>query len=137
MIPPHAPAPTPDADGDHDASDPRPPPSRRYRVLMCVEAPLAGLVGMSCRDFARLTVAAQDRPLRSGERLRRRLHGVMCTVCRGFAAQFDTLNELLRETSAEPPPAAVVPPGDSDAQARIAARVRAALNAPETPEPGP
>lgn len=134
MIPPAEPS--PDADGDHHASDPRPPPPRCYRVLMCVEAPLTGLIGMSCRDFARLTIAAQDRPLRRSERLRRRMHGVMCTICRGFAAQFDTLNELLRETAAEQPPAAIVPPGDSEARARIAARVRAAIKAPGTHENG-
>ena len=122
MTPPDAPeSRPPDAD-----VDPRPRPPRRYRALMRVEAPLAGLVGMSCRDFARLTVAALDRPLRPGERARRRLHGVMCTVCRGFASQLETLNQLLRETAEEPPPSALAPPDDTTTRTRIAARVRAA-----------
>lgn len=116
-----------------DSSDPRPPPRRSYRILIRAEGPLLNLAGMTCRDFARLAVTRMDRPLTTREAIRFRFHGIACTVCRRFAAQFETLNELLRETAAEPPPEELASPPEDDAPARIAAAVRAAVkNTPET-----
>jgi hypothetical protein len=109
-----------------DHSDPRPPPRLSYRVLTRAEGPLLNLVGMTCRDFASLTVTRMDRPLTTRETIRLRFHGIACSICRRFAAQFETLNELLRETAAEPPPEELAPPPEDDAPARIAAAVRAA-----------
>lgn len=100
----------------------RPPPSPIYRAIQVVEAPFAGLAGMTCRDFARLTVTRLDRPLTAGEALRHRFHGALCGLCTRFASQFETLNELTRTLETDIPP----PEPDDAAAARIAAAVRAA-----------
>ena len=105
--------------------DPRPPPPRAYRLAQRVEAPLASLVGLSCREFARLAVARLDRELTPGEALRHRLHGAMCGLCARFAAQFSLINELSREIETETTPDAAADPA---ALARIAAAVRAAAD---------
>lgn len=106
------------------SGDPRPAPPALYRALQTVEAPLAGLAGLTCREFARLTVARLDRPLTAGEAVRHSLHGTMCRLCNRFAHQFTAINDLARELEAEssPPPATIPDP----AAARIATAVRAA-----------
>lgn len=109
---------TPSPSGD----DPRPRPPRRYRVIQRVEGPVLSLVGLGCRDFARLTVARQDRPLTTSETLRLRLHGAMCGVCSRFAEQFSRLAGLYHEVEAE---AAATEP--DPAAARIAEQVRAKI----------
>jgi hypothetical protein len=81
--------------------DPRPPPPARYRLIMRVEAPVNRLLGMSCRHFAGLAVARLDRPLSLGERLRYRMHGRLCSLCRGFSGQLQVLAELSRELEEE------------------------------------
>ena len=98
----------------------RPPPPAIYRAIQVVEAPIANLAGMSCRDFARLTVTRMDRPLTSTETLRHRFHGAMCGLCGKFAAQFESLSELTRTLETDIPP----PSPDEAAAARIAAAVR-------------
>jgi hypothetical protein len=114
--------PTP-PEGDRD---PRPAPPRAYRVIQSLEAPLSDLMGLSCREFARLTVTRLDRPLTASEALRHRFHGTLCGICARFATQFSFLNDLTREIETEdnaPPP----PPSDRAAAARIAAAVRAEI----------
>jgi hypothetical protein len=91
--------------------------------MQVVEAPLAGLAGMSCRDFARLTVARLDRPLRADEKIRHRLHGALCGLCGKFAAQFAALNDLTDSIEAEARP----PSTDEAAVHRVAAAVRASV----------
>lgn len=103
--------------------DPRPAPPRTYRAIQTLEAPLMDLMGMSCRQFARLTVTRLDRPLTATEALRHRLHGAMCGICGKFAAQFAALHDLADEIEAETTPAAATDPA---AISRIAAAVRAA-----------
>ena len=103
--------------------DPRPAPPRAYRLAQRVEAPIADLVGLSCREFARLAVTRLDRPLTATESLRHRLHGAMCGICARFAAQFSLLNDLTRELEAE---SSSSPAADPAAVSRIAAAVRAA-----------
>lgn len=80
-------------------ADSRPPPPRRYRVIAMLERPFTQVAGLTCRNFARLTVARLDRPLTPGEAIRLRLHGAMCQLCREFASQFTLINELIRETA--------------------------------------
>ena len=109
--------------------DPRPAPPRRYRQVQKFEAPIAGLVGLSCREFARLTVTRMDRPLTTVESLRHRLHGSICGICSRFAAQFSALNELTRDIESEKTEAAApLEASESEAAARVAAAVRAAIN---------
>jgi hypothetical protein len=116
------------ADDSHPRSrDPRPPPPRRYRVIQRVEGPVLHALGMSCREFARLTVARIDRTLTTGESLRHRFHGAMCGVCTRFSAQFSALGELTREIESETAPASENPP-DHAAITRVNASVRAALD---------
>lgn len=106
------------------SGNPRPAPPRTYRVIQTVEAPLTNLVGLSCREFARLTVTRLDRPLTASEALRHRFHGSLCGICARFAAQFTALADLTREIEAETSaPAAGAE--DEAAIARIAAAVRA------------
>lgn len=121
--------------------DSRPPPPARYRRMMVIEAPLTRLVGLSCRDFARLEVARRDRPLTRPEAFRHRLHGAMCGLCARFAAQFNVIEEITREVETTSPAAPVyassaAPDFASDADAaaaRIATKVRAAIGTPGTP----
>ena len=109
--------------------DPRPAPPRRYRALQRVEGPVLNLVGLSCREFARLAVARLDRPLTGSERLRLGLHGAVCGVCTRFAAQFALLDELAREAELPPADPETVP-DDEAAVGRIQAAVRATLRSP-------
>lgn len=111
------------------AGDPRPAPPRSYRVVQRIEAPLANLVGLSCREFARLTVTQMDRPLTSSERIRHRLHARMCRLCARFAGQFSALEGLTKELEAERT-ADRGPASDPEAIARITAAVRASLTKP-------
>ena len=109
--------------------DPRPAPPRGYRRAQRIEAPITNLVGLSCREFARLAVTRLDRPLTTSESIRHRMHGAVCGLCARFAAQFSALNELTRELEAEAP--ATAHPAETakdEAAARIAAAVRAAID---------
>ena len=42
---------------------------------------------LSCREVTRLLSQAQDRPLALGERVKLRLHLVVCTACTRFERQ--------------------------------------------------
>ena len=106
--------------------DPRPPPPRRYRTMQRVEGPVLNLVGLSCREFARLTVARIDRPLTATERLRLGVHGAVCGICARFASQFALLHELAREAEAGSG-SPEIPPETEAAVERINSAVRAAL----------
>lgn len=111
------------------AGDPRPAPRRSYRIAQRIEAPLANLVGLTCREFARLAVTRLDRPLTRGETLRHWMHGSMCGLCSRFEAQFALLHDLTREIETEPAPDNS---SDSAALTRIAAAVRAATRDPSS-----
>ncbi len=113
--------------GPSSDQDPRPAPPRLYRAIQTIEAPLANLVGLSCRQFARLTVTRLDRPLTTTEALRHRLHGSLCGICRRFSAQFALLNDLTREIETETTPAAEAET-ETAAITRIAAAVRARID---------
>ena len=117
-------------DSSPSEGDPRPPPPRRYRAMQRVEGPVLNLVGLSCREFARLAVARLDRPLTTAERLRLGVHGTVCGVCKRFAAQFALLDELAREAEALPA-SPETPPEARAAVARINAAVRTALRSPD------
>jgi hypothetical protein len=51
---------------------------------------------ISCQEASRLLSQRQDRPLVFGERVKLRLHLVLCDVCTRFAAQLDFMREALR-----------------------------------------
>lgn len=102
------------------SQDPRPPPPRRYRALTVLERPFTRVAGITCRDFAGLSVVRLDRPLTPREHLRYRFHGIMCRLCREFGSQFELINELIRETAQEPATEA----DDANALRRIEAGVR-------------
>ena len=107
--------------------DPRPPPPSRYRVITVLEAPLVNLMGISCRDFARLQADALDRQLGLPERLRLKLHSRLCSLCRQFASQFNLINELTRDLEAESPPPATPDAEMKRRVERIQASVRERL----------
>lgn len=113
---------------DPRPDDPRPASPRRYRIIARLESPLTRLAGMTCRDFARLSVVRLDRPLSGTERLRMRFHGMLCRLCRDFSGQFGVINDLVREAASdnggEPDPAAV---------ARVRARVAERVSRPDRP----
>lgn len=115
-------------DDHQEPDDPRPAPPRRYRTLARLENPLTSIAGMTCRDFARLTVTRMDRPLTNGERLRLRFHGVLCRLCRDFAGQFEVINDLVREAASE-----AGDETDSAALARIRAHVAERVSRPGEP----
>ena len=109
--------------------DPRPAPPRLYRAIQTIEAPLTNLVGLSCREFARLTVTRLDRPLTTTEALRHRLHGSLCGICSRFASQFALLNDLTHEIETE----TASTEAETAAITRIATTVRTRIN--ENPGP--
>ncbi len=113
-----------------DEGDSRPPPPPRYRAMQRVEGPVLNLVGLSCREFARLAVARLDRPLTVAERLRLGMHGAVCGVCARFASQFALLHELAREVETSPAGPKTSPDAEA-AVARINSAVRTALRFPD------
>lgn len=113
------------------AGDPRPAPPRRYRAIQRVEGPVLNALGLSCREFARLTVTRMDRPLTANEALRLRLHGAMCGLCTRFAAQFSAIDQLVDEIETETPATGKLPPEDEmTAIERIKATVRSTIERP-------
>ncbi|NDY93154.1 anti-sigma factor family protein [Ideonella livida] len=57
----------------------------------------------NCRETTALALAAQDRPLRLGERLRMGLHQRMCAHCARFAHQLQCMDDALAQWRAEGP----------------------------------
>ncbi len=55
----------------------------------------------NCRETSALALAAQDRPLRLGERLRMGLHQRMCAHCARFARQLQCMDDALAQWRAE------------------------------------
>jgi hypothetical protein len=100
--------------------DTRPPPPRRYRAIAVLERPFTQVAGITCRDFARLSVARLDRPLTKREQMQYRFHDFICRLCREFSGQFELINELIRETAQEPGSEE----GDAESLRRIEAGVR-------------
>lgn len=86
-----------------------PPPSPFYRRVHRVIGRHSHRLGISCRHFVELSLAARDRHLTAGEKLRRSFHFFSCSVCRGFQRQMLSLTALVRMTVAtrevEPPDA--------------------------------
>ena len=86
-----------------------PPPSPFYRRAHRVMGPCFHRLGLSCRHFADLTLRSMDQPLTLRENLRRQLHFLSCSVCRGFQKQMLSLTALVRMSvatrEAEPPDA--------------------------------
>ena len=50
---------------------------------------------LSCKEVTRLLSQAQDRPLTLGERVKLRLHLVVCTACTRFARQLAFMRTAL------------------------------------------
>ncbi len=50
----------------------------------------------SCKDVSELLSQGQDRPLNWVERLRLRLHLLLCEGCRNFSSQLDFLRAAVR-----------------------------------------
>ena len=50
----------------------------------------------SCKDVSELLSQGQDRPLSWGERIRLRLHLLLCDGCRNFSSQLEFLRTALR-----------------------------------------
>jgi hypothetical protein len=52
---------------------------------------------MSCRDVTRLVSQMQDRPLALSERIRLRLHLLICVACTRFERQMRFMREAMRK----------------------------------------
>lgn len=50
----------------------------------------------TCRETTELLSQAQDRPLTLAERMRMRLHLLLCRGCRGFSRQLGFLRAAVR-----------------------------------------
>ena len=103
-------------------STPKPP--RSYRVMQVVMGPLLRVLGMSCREILQLSAARLDRKLTLREKVKLRMHTMMCALCRPLPRQFTNLRELIRcahqhETS--------VPDGRSPLSLETHTKITAAL----------
>ncbi len=50
----------------------------------------------SCKDVSEMLSQGQDRPLRWNERIRLRVHLMMCNACRNFKSQLEFLRTAVR-----------------------------------------
>lgn len=50
----------------------------------------------SCKDVSALLSQGQDRPLSWGERMRLRMHLLLCEGCRNFSSQLEFLRTAVR-----------------------------------------
>ncbi|WP_313953306.1 zf-HC2 domain-containing protein [Accumulibacter sp.] len=51
---------------------------------------------LNCREVTRLLSESQDRTLGLTERMTLKIHLMMCTGCRNFGVQMDTLRQMAR-----------------------------------------
>lgn len=51
---------------------------------------------LNCKQTSELLSQGQDRPLKTGENLRLRLHLLLCHGCRSFSRQLDFMRVALR-----------------------------------------
>lgn len=58
--------------------------------------PMLKVLGMSCQSTFELCSEQMDRKLTPGEKVRLRIHLMMCGVCRRLPAQFSRLRQLVR-----------------------------------------
>ena len=52
-------------------------------------------IRLTCRDATRLVLAGEDRRLTAGERVRLRLHLLVCRLCPRFVRQVDFMRRAL------------------------------------------
>ncbi|MFV1995808.1 MAG: hypothetical protein ACC661_10260 [Verrucomicrobiales bacterium] len=97
-----------------------PTPARSYRVMHAVIGPFMNILGLSCRHFSELCTARQDRSLTFPEKVRFRIHAIICSLCRPLTRQFDNLNHLARcaEPKTENEPDSAASPAALDPAAR-------------------
>ncbi len=62
-------------------------------------------MGLSCGQFAELSLQAMDRPLTRREKLRYRCHFILCAICRNFEKQMHSLPALVRASFSAQEPA--------------------------------
>lgn len=79
---------------------PPPPPSPFAGRLL---RRLLGWLVAPCAEMARLASESCDRPLTPRERLRLRLHGLICRWCRRYARQIAWLHAAAPRLLEEPP----------------------------------
>ncbi|MFT5190460.1 MAG: hypothetical protein ACI957_003495 [Verrucomicrobiales bacterium] len=72
-------------------------------------------MGLSCRQFARLAALRLDRPLKTSEALRFRMHSMMCGICRTLPKQLEHLQKLTRSARVHD----VCKPDDSESSERL------------------
>lgn len=51
----------------------------------------------TCKEIHRLTSEGMDRPLSFAERVRMRLHLLVCTACRNFTGQMQVIRRAMRQ----------------------------------------
>lgn len=57
---------------------------------------------LNCHQATRLMSEAQERSLKTGEKLSLRFHTMMCAACRRFGSQMDFLRRSAREYISRP-----------------------------------
>lgn len=97
-----------------------PPPPLSYRLAESIFWPVMKLLGMTCRDAFRLTSTQMDMPLSRPDRIRLRMHLLLCRLCRKLPAQLARQREWLRCCHHnEPLPASHGPALPDETRARI------------------
>ena len=86
-------------------------------------------LGLSCRSYAVLASRRRDRPLTLGERIRFRMHGLICGLCRRLPRQLQAMRDLVECSDAEGALGADAPLDDA-ARTRIRARLEDVRGAP-------
>lgn len=83
-------------------SNPPPRPPWLYRAMNAVLGPLEHWLKLDCRSFTRLASEKLDRPLTSGERLRYRLHRIVCAICRRQDNRLQRLHKVVHQAAQHP-----------------------------------
>ncbi|PCJ38561.1 MAG: hypothetical protein COA99_11745 [Moraxellaceae bacterium] len=52
---------------------------------------------LSCQQVTELVSASQERPLNFKEKVKLRMHTVMCSACRNFESSMGTLRKAMQE----------------------------------------
>jgi hypothetical protein len=101
---------------------------RAHRVL----GPGMHKLHLSCSHFADLSLQSMDRPLTLVEKIRYRIHFILCSVCRNFEKQMRSLSALVRSSFAGQKPETPTPEFLSSVREKLES-IATHTDAPEDP----